>query len=346
MPHSTARKTEELILLAMTMAGSFAVFPFAITRLMQGEWLLGALDLSLVVSLLLISSYVFRTHKTEFASIAVCALSVGAIVGTVYIKGVSQVFWTFPTVLIVFYLLTPTRALFACAVALTMLLPKLLTGNDTMTLMTTLSTIVLTIAFSYAFSKQTANQRDQLVRLATKDPLTGASNRRALSAKLDEIIAQHRREPVTASILMIDLDHFKRVNDKFGHAAGDQVLIGLVRVIKQRIRSTDSVFRIGGEEFAVLSQRLDEEAAEALGEDLRVLVEAARLAEDYPITISVGVAQLRNGETFDDWLRRGDNALYAAKDQGRNRVISVQVPMLSEIEVARMERDAAQKPAG
>ncbi|MEM8546699.1 MAG: GGDEF domain-containing protein, partial [Pseudomonadota bacterium] len=116
-------------------------------------------------------------------------------------------------------------------------------------------------------------------------------------------------------------DHFKHINDRHGHAAGDQVLVGLVGVVRQRIRAVDTLFRIGGEEFLVIVENADTETAKKLAEDLRVLVEAAGLLDDCSVTISVGVAQLGAGETSDDWLRRGDDALYAAKRAGRNCVV-------------------------
>ncbi|MEO0574567.1 MAG: GGDEF domain-containing protein [Pseudomonadota bacterium] len=346
MPQSVKRTTEALIILAMTGASSLAIFPFAVTRLMQGDLLLAGFDFALVAGLAAVGAYVHKTHRTELGANIVSILGVGAIVGTVYIKGVEQVFWMYPTILVVFYLLTPIRAVFASVIATTLLMPVLLTANDTMFLMTTITTIGLTAAFAFAFSSQTLRQREQLIHLATKDPLTGAGNRRALGTKLREIIAQHQREPVTASLLLLDLDHFKRVNDQYGHAAGDLVLVGLVQVIEQRIRETDSVYRIGGEEFLIVAERMDDAAAQLLAEDLRVLVAAARLAETHPVTVSVGVAQLGPGENADDWLRRGDNALYEAKDRGRDCVVSQQTRALTELEIARMERDATRLPAG
>lgn len=345
MPQSIKRTTEELIILAMTGASSLAIFPFAITRLMQGDYVLAGFDLVLIAGLAMIGWYVFKTHRTELGANIVSALAVGAIVGTVYIKGVEQIFWMFPTILVVFYLLTPIRAVFASIMAATLLMPVLLTADDTMFLMTSITTIGLTVAFALAFSSQTARQHEQLIHLATKDPLTGACNRRALGTKLQQIIARHQRETVTASLLLLDLDHFKRVNDEYGHAAGDLVLAGLVQVIERRIRETDSVYRIGGEEFLVVAEGMDHHAAQRLAEDLRVLVAAARLAETHTVTVSVGVAQLGQGENSDDWLRRADSALYEAKDRGRDCVVTGQTRALSELEIARMERDASRKPA-
>lgn len=314
-------ETERAILISMTLAGIVAVLPFAIIRLMHREWMLFVLDSALVAGLAALGLFVWRTKRTGLASYAVSILAMAAIIGTVYIKGPEQIFWAFPTVLIIFYLLPPNEALVLNLLGLSTLLPKLIVPMGSESLMTMVFTLAVTIAFSFAFSSRTASQRRELMRLATKDPLTGAENRRALADKLRELMAVHRRHPVTASMLMVDLDHFKRINDELGHAEGDRALVKLVGLINQRIRETDSVYRIGGEEFLIIAETATEDIADTLGEDLRVLVETAKLVEGRPVTISVGIAALYADEETDDWLRRADNALYAAKNGGRNRVV-------------------------
>ncbi|MEO0615935.1 MAG: GGDEF domain-containing protein [Pseudomonadota bacterium] len=314
-------ETERAILISMTLSGIVAVLPFAIIRLMHGETLLFALDITLVAGLIGLGVYVWRTHRTVLASYAVSIMAMAAIIGTVYIKGPQQIYWAFPTVLIIFYLLPPIEALALNLLGLSVLLPKLIVPMASESLMTVFFTLAVTITFSYAFSSRTADQRKQLIMLATKDPLTGAENRRALSERLREIFATHRRRPVTASMLMVDLDNFKRINDELGHAVGDCALIKLVQLIRQRIRETDSVYRVGGEEFLIIAEGATATIADTLGEDLRVLVETAKLVDGRPVTISVGIAELFPEEETDDWLRRTDNALYAAKNGGRNRVV-------------------------
>ena len=314
-------ETDRAILISMTLAGVIAVLPFAIIRLMHGEWMLLALDSTLIVGLAALGIFVWRTHRTRFASYAVSLMAIAAIIGTVYIKGPGQIYWAFPTVLIVFYLLQPNEAMVLNLLGLSTLLPKLIVPLPDEAMMTVFFTLAVTIAFSYAFSSRTSRQRRELMRLATKDPLTGADNRRALSEKLRDLFATHRRRPVKATMLMVDLDNFKCINDELGHGVGDRALMKLVGLIRQRIRETDSVYRVGGEEFLVIAEGTSNEAADTLGEDLRTLVESAKLVDGRPVTISVGIAELFANEDSDDWLRRADNALYAAKHSGRNRVV-------------------------
>jgi diguanylate cyclase (GGDEF)-like protein len=166
---------------------------------------------------------------------------------------------------------------------------------------------------------------DRLVALSITDPLTGALNRRAGESRLEEAFRGWRRYGRTFSLLMIDCDRFKRINDTLGHEAGDQVLIALVRICRESLRPVDVLFRWGGEEFLVLLPEVSRDIALAVAERLRLAVEAARI--DYAdhaitITVSVGVSVVKATATsVDDVVRQADRAVYAAKADGRNQVV-------------------------
>lgn len=158
---------------------------------------------------------------------------------------------------------------------------------------------------------------------ALRDPLTGAGNRIAMEQTLTREIEVARRHSHPLSLLMLDIDHFKRVNDTFGHTAGDEVLRSIAQSLKAQLRNIDRVFRYGGEEFLVLLSGTDSEAAGAIGERLR----QATMALQYPmlehtleLSISLGCATLLPAESADSLLRRADTALYVAKREGRNRL--------------------------
>ena len=157
--------------------------------------------------------------------------------------------------------------------------------------------------------------------LAETDTLTETYNRR----KFDEIVIEehHRAEHGEApfSLIMFDIDHFKKVNDKFGHSTGDQVLKHLSRLIRGLVRQGDLLIRWGGEEFLILLPDTQLEEAGPFAERIRQEVEQEHFTEIGSLTISLGVAQFRKGDSTDDLLRRVDNALYQAKQEGRNRVI-------------------------
>jgi diguanylate cyclase (GGDEF)-like protein len=156
---------------------------------------------------------------------------------------------------------------------------------------------------------------------AITDPLTGAFNRRHLQAELARLSQPGQGVSQSHSLLAIDIDHFKRVNDRFGHAEGDAVLRRLVTAILTRKRASDLLFRTGGEEFMLLLYRTSPAQARAIAEDLRERLESqAWLPNGDTITISIGVNTWRPGQGVDEWMRGADRALYEAKREGRNRV--------------------------
>lgn len=155
---------------------------------------------------------------------------------------------------------------------------------------------------------------------AITDPLTGVFNRRQFETSLVAAIERHRRMREPASLLVFDVDRFKDINDALGHHAGDRVLKGLAGLAAQRVRKLDSLFRIGGEEFALLLSSARFPDAVRVAEQLRKRVAAARLIEDGPVSISVGVSELSPDQSADEWVKAADAALYSAKRSGRNRV--------------------------
>lgn len=165
----------------------------------------------------------------------------------------------------------------------------------------------------------------ELEVLAVTDVLTGLINRRGVMERLEEQMERCRRYGERLSLLMIDLDHFKRVNDRHGHQAGDRVLAQAAERFRALSRGTDTVGRFGGEEFLILLPETSAEAALELAERCRrALVQEATTLEDTRLscTCSVGVAEWRPGHTRDALLRDVDNALYEAKRRGRNTVVS------------------------
>jgi diguanylate cyclase (GGDEF)-like protein len=159
--------------------------------------------------------------------------------------------------------------------------------------------------------------------MALIDGLTGVANRQSFSISFAQALAGAKRKAEPMSVLMIDIDHFKSVNDHFGHIAGDKVLRDMALLIKNRIRGWDTLCRWGGEEFVVLLQGTDLDGACTVAEQLRSAIQAEPFGEpDKPlkITISAGVAQCRDGDTEPDITDRADRALYRAKDGSRNRI--------------------------
>lgn len=158
---------------------------------------------------------------------------------------------------------------------------------------------------------------------ALRDPLTDTGNRVAMDQTLQREIDMSRRHLQPLSLLMLDIDHFKRVNDSHGHSAGDQVLKTVAASIKGQLRNVDMVFRFGGEEFLILLSNTTREAAAMVGERLRYAAQAQEYRADghlIELTVSLGCSTLLPGESAESLLRRADSALYVAKREGRNRL--------------------------
>jgi diguanylate cyclase (GGDEF)-like protein len=163
---------------------------------------------------------------------------------------------------------------------------------------------------------------DRLAADALTDPLTGLGNRRRLVAQSPSLVGSARRNAWPVSVMLLDIDHFKSINDRFGHAAGDDVLRRMARLCTDALREHDVLVRWGGEEFAIVLPRCDLEAAERIAERIHGAMRATPAGPDgmAPITASIGIAShLHHEPDFDDAMRRADAAMYRAKSGGRNR---------------------------
>ncbi|AOE86438.1 GGDEF domain-containing protein [Pseudomonas sp. TCU-HL1] len=161
------------------------------------------------------------------------------------------------------------------------------------------------------------------IQSALRDPLTDTGNRIAMEQTLQREVDLARRNLQPLSVLMLDIDHFKRINDEYGHSTGDEVLKAVATTLKARLRNVDMVFRFGGEEFLVLLSGTCRESAALVGERLRMgILELQCLVQGRPLdlSISLGCATLLPAESVESLLRRADNALYVAKREGRNRL--------------------------
>lgn len=181
---------------------------------------------------------------------------------------------------------------------------------------------------SLSYFKRMRDFNLQLQDLASHDPLTGVMNARAYYANCDQLIRLSQRDNQIFSVLFVDLDHFKRINDTYGHAAGDHVLRTVAHVILTSVRGSDVVGRIGGEEFSVFLPNTDLAGAIALAEKLRAAIEDCHPTLDdvrLTVTASIGVASKSfRDQSMVSIQQSADLAMYEAKKQGRNRVSTVQ----------------------
>ena len=181
---------------------------------------------------------------------------------------------------------------------------------------------------------------NSLQRLATTDDLTGAYNRRQFGEVIKYEIHRAIRYMDTLSLIMFDLDHFKRINDTYGHNAGDEVLKTVADRVKDNIRVTDIFARVGGEEFTILVPATGLEGAKVVADKLRQSIESHAFETVGIVTASFGVAEFSRDEKSEGLIKRSDNALYAAKANGRNRVV------IAEDTLSSQENEELQFTAG
>lgn len=169
--------------------------------------------------------------------------------------------------------------------------------------------------------------QQHLSHLATEDPLTRLLNRRGLEDALHVSLAHASRQGLPTSAIMVDIDHFKRVNDSFGHDVGDQVIRLVAEFLQRMSRASDVVARIGGEEYLLILPDTSLDAARSLAERIRLAVDERPLVVDHqriPVTVSLGVASCTGDVNLDELGQEADRAMYLAKRGGRNRVASVE----------------------
>jgi diguanylate cyclase len=198
--------------------------------------------------------------------------------------------------------------------------------GETISVATSMQGLSKSLEESQNAIEQLRKQLDNARAEALVDPLTGVMNRRGFDTKMGELLDQSRLDHTPLSLAVLDIDHFKNVNDNYGHLFGDQVIRGLAQILKANIKGRDAVARLGGEEFGLLLPETNLEGAQALSEKIRRMMEASKIRrankneEVGGITVSIGVTTLHDHEDPSAFYDRADQAMYASKGNGRNRV--------------------------
>lgn len=313
-------------LASLILFGLIAVLflgPFAIYRLTIGDWLAGLLEIVMIILILgcVVSAWRSTDARIQGTIIAVI-ISLSAAILITWL-GNEAVYWIY--VCLVVNLILSTRSIgLACnllVIGVLALQPD--TFPDRVHLGAFVATTLLVTIYSFIFATQVERYQTLLKVQTERDPLTQLGNRRMLESSLKMAVGSAHDQGLRHSLAVIDLDHFKRVNDRYGHATGDKVLKDVAELLKSTTRSQDQLFRMGGEEFVVLMTNTSLEGAETAAEKLRQQAEEKLRVEDGPITISAGLAEISpSDQNWESWLERADRALYQAKRDGRNRVCS------------------------
>ncbi|MFC3852046.1 GGDEF domain-containing protein [Salinispirillum marinum] len=302
-----------------------AILPLGGFMLYHGVWGSVTLGVFLGIALATVALSLLQElrHKDSlpFRQMFVLTCS-AAIVYACYQVGLRGLIYSFPMASVFFFtftlrqgILTGTVFSIACLVAAANVEPTMLVLRFAIG-------VTISMVFAAIFAFIVERQKFELAEQAATDTLTGALNRKRLAETLERAIHLSARSEVPDTLLLLDLDHFKTVNDRKGHLAGDAVLVQFTQLVQERIRASDQLFRFGGEEFLLLLPQTAQAEAFALAESLREKIASELSVDDMAVTCSIGVSQWRPGDTVESWLKSCDVVLYAAKDQGRNTTVA------------------------
>jgi diguanylate cyclase (GGDEF)-like protein len=294
---------------------------FVFYRFFTGD-VTGALINAAIVVLLSISLLLGRIPRLRQSALILFGfvISLSCLLSAMLVSP-NGLLWTY-LVLWINFLVLPRHLAFGCNIIITLTLTASFTLFDSLLEQISWVTVAILISgFGLVFTNQLREQRRMLSELATLDPLTGAGNRRLMQYDLERAVAERGRSRRPATLVVLDLDHFKRINDEHGHEAGDRVLADFVEALRETLRIEDGLYRLGGEEFVVLLRDMDAETARASLDELHGRLSGQLQGPETPLHFSAGAAVLADGENWSKWLARADRALYRAKHAGRDRLI-------------------------
>lgn len=321
MAWNISRFDYRVVAAACLIAGLMLV-PFSVHHFLAADWQLFVpiTGLALLIAVVTVVVWRFKRVPPLALTIGVLASNIVIFLAVLRLREVG-VYWIFPMVAANFFLLGPRMGLAFNLGFLTLTLSFAATWLPFEHFSRVVATVLVLMSFGFVFSHDSYRQREELNKLASIDPLTGAGNRRDMQMVLSNAVVAHQSFGTATSIIIIDLDHFKTINDTLGHDAGDKVLSAFAELVRKRFRQSDHLFRYGGEEFLIHLNDTDGHTAFRLADQLRETIQNTPLVSAGKVTISCGVAELRHNESVESWIVRGDEALYRGKKEGRNRVV-------------------------
>ncbi len=308
--------------------GAFAalcIAPFAFYRYFIGDLWLAALDATLVLAAVILVGFAWRTGRTTIPGILLALSNTAGAAASALMLGTPGLFWMYAVQMTNFFLASRVVATGLNLLVLAVLVADGRAFESTPAMFSFIASSLLVSMLSFVLSSRTELQRKRLQELATRDVLTGVSNRRGMEDELQIAVAALARNGQRSGIVLFDIDSFKSVNDRFGHEAGDDVLLAVAEKARANTRSVDRVFRMGGDEFVLLLQAVSDSTPDVVADHLRRDIEASVRSPGGPVTVSVGTALLSPRESWQEWLARADQALYRAKRRGRNRSVSAEM---------------------
>jgi len=305
-----------------SVAGSL-ILPFAMYDIIHQHYLIGIGALIIAAGLFFGSWNCYKkTYKPIYTFLFLGPFSTLYIAYLTNTVGVSGTFWCYPTILLFYFVISERQAWLSNIILVVTMIPtiwNILQPDEAARFSVTL---ILVSVYAAIFLRIISKLYDERCHQAHTDPLTSLYNRALLQDSLEQAIHQTDRTDTAFTLISIDIDFFKKINDELGHDIGDHVLVQLGAFLKEFFRDTDKVFRVGGEEFLVLVCNSDQTNSIDIAEKLRSEIENLSLIPDHRITVSIGVAGSDSEKNWKQWMKTCDQYLYEAKNSGRNKVVT------------------------
>jgi diguanylate cyclase (GGDEF)-like protein len=305
----------------VTLISVIILLPFSIVNFYFHRIGLGIL-IFLIVILCLYNGYQCRKgdYNIYVNMYGVVPLIILSINFAIFKLGIIGSFWAYLGLLSCFFILPEKQSLLAAILFLLFTIPVAMMSMEKFIYIRFIAVLLSVAVYAYITIKEIYRQHRKLNNLAITDQLTGLYNRTMLDTLLNKTACQLERIDLSVSLMMLDIDHFKKINDSFGHDVGDIVLKKFSSLLLDFFRKSDTVFRMGGEEFLVLL--IDPSGrAEDIAERLRKKIEETFFIPNYQVTASISVVNLVKGDIIEKKLKICDEKLYKAKNSGRNKVM-------------------------
>lgn len=299
------------------------LFPFGVNNFVQNRPVDGIITMMIALVFLLNTVMCWRGKYSLLLNLfAIVPFIVLGSFNALFSLGVVGSYWSYLSVLCIYFILPLRFAKYASVFFFLLVSYAAYYSLDASIFARFTAVLIGIVIFTYISTREINKTQNLLTRQSKTDSLTGALNRFSLATHLERAIEQFNSNQIHTALCLIDIDHFKRINDTIGHSMGDNVLIELTRIIHRHIGENDLFFRIGGEEFLLLMNDCNSTTAMTKAQAIRQLVEQATILQNEKVTISLGLSQLSSNIDWKTWINEADKNLYLAKQNGRNKVFA------------------------
>ncbi|MBT3011538.1 MAG: GGDEF domain-containing protein [Candidatus Thiodiazotropha sp. (ex Lucina aurantia)] len=305
----------------LSVTAATLILPFAFYHLTHQHVGIGIGAVITSLSLYLVAwSCHKKTYKTIYTFVWLTPFTTLFVAYLTNLLGITGTYWCYSTLILYYFMMSERQAWISNIIFALVNIPLVWHLFETHEAIRFTVTFSLVSAYSAIFLHIIAIQYSELQKMAITDKLTDVYNRTLLKDSLEQAIHQANRTNTAFTLIIMDVDHFKKINDELGHEIGDHVLMQLGAFLKDFLRDSDKIFRIGGEEFLILLYNTDEANSVDIAEKIRKGIENLSLIPDRTVTVSIGVAGLSSVTDWKQWMKTCDKNLYEAKNSGRNRV--------------------------